>query len=134
MGLCITPQTEIYVHTAVMRLIGVKRMTEPWNLGDGFENVCNSVMRKLRYAGHQLEERERTIVNLDSYEVTAMIWALDRYMHDGWFAEFCEKEGVMKMNDYDYCEECRGLGDNYDEDNNYLCPDCPMNPDRSDEE
>lgn len=53
-----------------------------WNLGDGMVNVCKSVMRKLHYAGRQLEERERTIINLDSYEVTAMIWALDRYMRE----------------------------------------------------
>lgn len=55
-------------------------MSESWNLGDGLEYVCKSVMRKLQYAGAQLEERERTIINLDSYEVTAMIWALDNYM------------------------------------------------------
>lgn len=55
-------------------------MSEEWNLGGGLANVCNSVMRKLHYAGHQLEERNRTIVNLESYEVTAMIWALAEYM------------------------------------------------------
>lgn len=53
-----------------------------WNLGDGLRNVCQSVMRKLNYAGWQLENRERTIINLDSYEVTALIWALDKYMKD----------------------------------------------------
>lgn len=53
-----------------------------WNLGDGLGNVCQSVMRKLNYAGWQLENRERTIINLDSYEVTALIWALDKYMKD----------------------------------------------------
>lgn len=58
----------------------VKAMNEEWNLGGGLANVCNSVMRKLHYAGHQLEERNRTIVNLESYEVTAMIWALAEYM------------------------------------------------------
>lgn len=62
-------------------------MSEEWNLGDGLENVCNSVMRKLRYASHQLEERERTIINMDSYENTVLIWALRDYMHDGKFAE-----------------------------------------------
>lgn len=56
-------------------------MNESWNLGDGLENVCNSVMRKLRYAGHQLEERNKTIINVDSYEVTALIWALNEYIH-----------------------------------------------------
>lgn len=55
-------------------------MNEEWNLGGGLANVCNSVMRKLHYAGRQLEERNRTIVNMESYEVTAMIWALDEYM------------------------------------------------------
>ena len=58
----------------------VKAMNEEWNLGGGLANVCNSAMRKLHYAGHQLEERNRTIVNLESYEVTAMIWALTEYM------------------------------------------------------
>lgn len=53
-----------------------------WNLGDGLRNVCQNVMRKLNYAGWQLENRERTIINLDSYEVTALIWALDKYMKD----------------------------------------------------
>lgn len=55
-------------------------MSESWNLGDGLENVCNSAMRKLQYAGHQLEERNKTIINVDSYEVTALIWALSEYM------------------------------------------------------
>ena len=63
-------------------------MSEAWNLGEGLENVCNSVMRKLQYAGNQLEERERTIINLDSYEVTALIWALNEYMRSGRFAEW----------------------------------------------
>lgn len=53
-----------------------------WNLGNGLRNVCQNVMRKLNYAGWQLENRERTIINLDSYEVTALIWALDKYMKD----------------------------------------------------
>lgn len=52
----------------------------PWNLCDSLPNVCSSVMRKLQYAGYQLESRNRTIVNLESYEVTAMIWALTEYM------------------------------------------------------
>jgi hypothetical protein len=61
-------------------LTELEEKKELWNLGDGLENVCNSVMRKLHYADHVLEERNRTIINLDSYEVTAMIWALDDYM------------------------------------------------------
>lgn len=58
-----------------------------WNLGDGLENVCRSTMRKLHYASHQTEERERTIINLDSYEITALIWAMRDYLHNGQFAE-----------------------------------------------
>lgn len=60
-----------------------------WNLGDGLRNVCQNVMRKLNYAGWQLENRERTIINLDSYEVTALIWALDKYMKDEKFCRNC---------------------------------------------
>lgn len=33
-----------------------------WNLGNGLRNVCQNVMRKLNYAGWQLENRERTII------------------------------------------------------------------------
>lgn len=51
-----------------------------WNLGDGLENVCNSVMRKLNYAGHVLEERNRTIINLDSYEYTRKYRAFRKEM------------------------------------------------------
>ncbi len=58
-------------------------MSKAWNLGDGYENVCRSCLRKLHYAGHQTEERERTIINLDSYEITALIRAMSEYMHDG---------------------------------------------------
>ena len=59
---------------------GCGAMSNEWNLGDGLPNVCDSVMRKLQYAGYQLESRNRTIVNLESYEVTAMVWALTEYM------------------------------------------------------
>lgn len=52
----------------------------PWNLGDGLWNVCQSVMDKLNHAGYQLESRERAIINLDSYEVTALVWAMQKYM------------------------------------------------------
>lgn len=62
-------------------------MDGEWNLGDGLENVCNSAMRKLRYASHQTEGRPRAIVNLDSYEITSLIWALNDYMHNGRFRE-----------------------------------------------
>ena len=53
-----------------------------WNLGDGLRNVCLNVMGKLQSAGYRLENQERTIINLDSYGVTALIWALDKYMKD----------------------------------------------------
>lgn len=62
-------------------------MSEAWNLGDGYENVCRSCLRKLHYASHQTEERERTIINLDSYEITALIRAMSEYIHNGQFAE-----------------------------------------------
>lgn len=55
-------------------------MKEEWNLKDGLENVCNSVLSKLFYAAYQLEDRKRTIINLDSYEVTVLIRSLDEYM------------------------------------------------------
>jgi len=51
-------------------------------------------MRKLNYAGHVLEERNRTIINLDSYEVTAMIWAMNKYIHSGSFAEWVRTGGT----------------------------------------
>lgn len=57
-------------------------MTESWNLkpGDGLENVCKSCLRKLHYASQQTEDREHTIINLDSYEITALIWAMQNYI------------------------------------------------------
>lgn len=64
-------------------IFAVEEKGEPmtdWNLGDGLPNVANSIRRKLSYAGHQLEERERTILNVDSYEVTVLVWALSEYM------------------------------------------------------
>jgi len=38
---------------------------------------------KATLCSHQLEERNNTIINVDSYEVTALIWALNEYMHSG---------------------------------------------------
>lgn len=75
-------------------LTELQETKELWNLGDGLENVCNSVMRKLHHAGHVLEERNRTIINLDSYEVTAMIWAMNEYIHSGRFAEWVRTGGT----------------------------------------
>ena len=64
-----------------------EEMGDTWNLGDGLENVCRSVLRKAHYASHQTEESSRTIINLDSYEITALIWAMNEYIHNGQFAE-----------------------------------------------
>ena len=60
-----------------------EQMSDAWNLGDGLENVCRSVLRKAHYASHQTEERPRTIINLDAYEITALIWAMDEYIRKG---------------------------------------------------
>ena len=51
-----------------------------WNLGAGLPNVCESVMRKLNGAGWRLENGPRTILNVDSYEVTVMYRAMQEYM------------------------------------------------------
>lgn len=64
-----------------------ERMKEPWNLGDGLQNVYDSIRRKLNYAGHQLEERSRTIVNMECYENTVLIWAL---------REWAERKGLKE--------------------------------------
>lgn len=57
-------------------------MSKEWNLGGGLVNVCESIRGKLHYASNRLEciERDKTIINVDSYEVTALIWALAEYM------------------------------------------------------
>ena len=60
-------------------------MKEPWNLGEGLENVCRTTLRRLHYASYQTEERPRTIINVDSYQITVLIWALQDYITDcGW--------------------------------------------------
>ena len=51
-----------------------------WNLGAGLPNVCESVMRKLNGAGWRLENGPRTIMNVDSYEVTVMYRAMQECM------------------------------------------------------
>lgn len=42
------------------------------------------------------------------------------------------------MNDYDYCYECTGYGDDYfisdDGDLEWHCPTCPFNPARGDDD
>lgn len=62
-------------------------MKEPWNLGNGMSYVYDSIRRKLNYASHQLEDRPRTIINMDSYENTVLIWAL---------SEWAERKGLKK--------------------------------------
>lgn len=57
-------------------LTELQETKEIWNLGDGLENVCN------------------TIINLDSYEVTAMIWAMNEYIHSDSFAEWVRTGGT----------------------------------------
>lgn len=40
------------------------------------------------------------------------------------------RDDYDNVNDkYEYCYECEGYSDDYDGDGNWLCPDCPMNPD-----
>ena len=56
-------------------------MSDDYNLGSGLENVCRGILRKLYYASNQLEDRERTIINVNTYEVTALIWALDEFQN-----------------------------------------------------
>jgi len=53
-----------------------------WNLGNGLPNVCKSIRDKLHYASHRLEciERDKTIINVDTYETTVLLWALGDYM------------------------------------------------------
>lgn len=62
-------------------------MVNEWNLGNGLANVCNSCLRKLNLAGWQTETRNRTIINLDSYEITVLTWAMQKYIEE-------QKEGV----------------------------------------
>lgn len=70
-------------------------MSEEWNLADGLESVCRSAMQKLYYASHQTEERTRTIINLDSYEITALIWAMRDYLHNKQFVEVPTPHGAL---------------------------------------
>lgn len=56
-------------------------MSDDYNLGSGLENVVRGVLRKLHYAGNQLEDRDRTIININTYEVTALIWALNEFQN-----------------------------------------------------
>ena len=59
-------------------------MKEPWNLDDGLGNVCASVLSKMHHASYQLEvkDKDKTIVNLDTYEITAIAWAIERIRND----------------------------------------------------
>ena len=51
-----------------------------WDLGDGLGNVAWSLLDKANYASWQLEDKNRTIINIDSYEATTLIWALSEYI------------------------------------------------------
>ena len=59
-------------------------MKEPWNLDDGLGNVCAIVLSKMHHASRQLEvkDKDRTIVNLDTYEITAIAWAVEHYIKE----------------------------------------------------
>lgn len=50
------------------------------NLGAGLNNLCNDLLDRLSYAGVQTESRSRTILNIDSYDITVLIHALKEYM------------------------------------------------------
>ena len=96
-----------------------------WDLGDNIGKVYESVRKKLSYAGYQLEERDRTIINLDTYEVTVLCWALSSYFQKKEDSKImpliclrCKKDiplpyGVMdkiSYTHYSYCEDCLRKG------------------------
>lgn len=43
-------------------------------------NVVWSLLDKANYAGWQLEDKSRAILNIDSYEDTVLIYALSEYI------------------------------------------------------
>lgn len=78
-----------------------------WDLGDNIGKVYESVQKKLNYAGYQLEDRERTIINLDSYEVTVLQWSLSSYFQKKTVnPEKGRKESIEYCNDCIHCEMC----------------------------
>ena len=60
-----------------------------WNIGPGLGNVAWSLLDKANYAGWQLEDKSRAILNIDSYEDTVLIYALSEYI---------EKHNLKKVN------------------------------------
>ena len=84
----LTPENHDRIIQAIEVLLN-KREQKEWNLGDGLPNVCNSILRKLNAAGWRLEDGPRTILNVDSYEVTVMYLAVKEYM---------EKRGIKHEN------------------------------------
>ena len=63
-----------------------------WNIGNGLGNVAWSLLDKANYAGSQLEDKPRAILNIDSYEDTVLIYALSEYI---------EKHNLKKVTDED---------------------------------
>lgn len=51
-----------------------------WNLGDGLGNVAWSLLDKADATTWRLENSNRTIINVDSYEAIVMIRALSEYI------------------------------------------------------
>ena len=58
---------------------------EPWNLtDDGLPNIAESLKNKLNAASFRLEcGGGNTIINIDSYECTVLIWALQKLRKKG---------------------------------------------------
>lgn len=55
-------------------------LNQGWNLGDGLRNVAWSLLDKANAASWRLENSNRTIINVDSYEAIVMIRALSEYI------------------------------------------------------
>ena len=75
---------------------------------------------------------------VDEDEISDYISDITGFCHKGFELE--EGQGDcddMSDDDYDYCYECGGYGDDYfindDGEWEYRCPECPMNPDRPDD-
>lgn len=50
-----------------------------YNLGDGIKNVFATINNKLMGAGFRLESKDNTIININDYEHTLLVWALYEY-------------------------------------------------------
>lgn len=51
-----------------------------WDLGPGLGNVAWSLLDKANSASWRLENNSRTIINIDSYESTVLIFVLSEYI------------------------------------------------------